>query len=84
MVPVRRFDPLSFKVPDSILSVFAIILSILVLVSQTRQRRPGTIHEKVEFEINIRVEEKFLKCSKCCTSLFYDRILTFFYTVFFK
>jgi len=55
------FDPSPFNVLDSILSVFAIILSVSVLISQNRQRRLEKVREEVEFEINIRAEEEITK-----------------------
>lgn len=58
---LRPFDPAPFAVLDTILSTFAIFLSISVLISQRRQRRTEKIREQVEFEVNIRAENEITK-----------------------
>lgn len=58
---VQPFDPSPFNILDTILSVFAIILSVSVLISQKRQRRLEKIREEVEFEVNIRAEKEITK-----------------------
>lgn len=57
----RRFDHAPFDVLDTILSIFAIVLSISVLISQKRQRHIEKIREEVEFEINVRAENEITK-----------------------
>ena len=52
----RPFDPAPFDMLDTVLSIFAIFLSMSVLISQRRQRRMEKIREQVEFEVNIRAE----------------------------
>jgi uncharacterized membrane protein len=44
-----------------IVSIFAIILSISVLISQNREGKRDTIRQQVEFEINIRAEREITK-----------------------
>jgi uncharacterized membrane protein len=58
---LRPFDPSPFNILDTILSVFAIVLSVSVLISQKRQRRLERIREQVEFEVNIRAEKEITK-----------------------
>ena len=58
---LRPFDPAPFNVLDTVLSVFALALTILVLISQKRQRRLEKIREQVEFEINVRAENEITK-----------------------
>ncbi len=55
------FDPYPFNVLDTLLSVFAVILSIAVLISQNRQRRQEKIRAQVEFEVNVRAEREITK-----------------------
>ncbi|HEX3386982.1 MAG TPA: DUF1003 domain-containing protein [Mucilaginibacter sp.] len=58
---VRAFDPYPFNGLDSVLSIFAIVLSVCVLISQNRQRKIEKIREQVEFEINIKAETEITK-----------------------
>jgi uncharacterized membrane protein len=58
---LRPFDPSPFDKLDTILSIFAIVLSVTVLISQKRQRRMEKIREEVEFEINVRAENEITK-----------------------
>jgi uncharacterized membrane protein len=58
---LRPFDPYPFNMLDMSLALFAIILSVSVLISQNRQRRIEKIREQVEFEINVRAEDEITK-----------------------
>lgn len=58
---LKPFDRKPFDVLDTVLSVFAIVLSISVLISQRRQRRMEQVREQVEFEVNIRAENEITK-----------------------
>ncbi len=58
---LRPFDLYPFSALDMVLSVFAVMLSISVLISQNRQRRMEKIRELVEFEVNIRAENEITK-----------------------
>src|SRR3569833_1097864 len=57
----KAFDPYPFTGLDSVLSIFAIVLSVCVLISQNRQRRIEKIREQVEFEIYIKAETEITK-----------------------
>lgn len=62
MIPgVKAFDPFPFSTLEMAVSVFAIILSISVLINQNRQGRIEKIREQVEFEINVRAESEITK-----------------------
>lgn len=41
-----------------VVSIFAIILSVAVLISQKRQTKLEKVSQQVEFEINVRAEEE--------------------------
>jgi uncharacterized membrane protein len=57
----KPFDPYPFQMLTMIVSIFAIILSISVLISQNREGKRDTIRQQVEFEINIRAEREITK-----------------------
>jgi len=58
---IAPFDKSPFNILDTILSVFAIVLSITVLISQKRQRRLEKVREQLEFEVNVRAETEITK-----------------------
>jgi len=58
---LKPFDPFPFPVLEMAVSLFAIILSVLVLINQNRQGRIETIRQQVEFEVNVRAEEEITK-----------------------
>lgn len=58
---LKPFDHLPFNILDTILSAFAIVLSMTVLISQKRQRKLEKIREEVEFEVNVRAEKEITK-----------------------
>jgi len=58
---VKPFDPFPFPVLDMIVSIFAIILSVSVLINQNRQGRIDKIKQQVEFEVNVRAENEITK-----------------------
>lgn len=55
------YDLFPFPVLEMIVSIFAIILSLSVLINQNRQGRIEKVKRQVEFEINIRAEEEITK-----------------------
>lgn len=57
----KTFDRYPFDGLDNALSIFAVILSIAVLISQNRQRRLEKIREQVEFKINVQAELEVTK-----------------------
>jgi uncharacterized membrane protein len=44
-----------------VVSIFAIILSVSVLISQNRQRRLEKVRQEVEFAVNVRSEAEITK-----------------------
>ena len=61
MLPLKPFDPFPFPILEMAVSLFAIILSVSVLINQNRQGRIETIRQQVEFEVNVRAEEEITK-----------------------
>jgi len=55
------FDGYPFSGLEMVVSVFAIFLSVTVLISQNRQRKLEKVREEVEFEINVRAEREITK-----------------------
>ncbi|HVW14043.1 MAG TPA: DUF1003 domain-containing protein [Mucilaginibacter sp.] len=58
---LKPFDPFPFNILSLSLSVFAIILTVMVLTAQNHQRRLEKIREQVEFEVNVRAEHEITK-----------------------
>ena len=59
--PLKPFDPFPFPILEMGVSIFAIILSVSVLINQNRQGRIEQISKQVEFEINVRAEHEITK-----------------------
>lgn len=57
----KPFDPFPFPVLEMTVSLFAIILSVSVLINQNRQGRIDKIKQQVEFEVNVRAENEITK-----------------------
>jgi uncharacterized membrane protein len=57
----KPFDPFPFPILGLMVSLFAIILSVSVLINQNRQGRIDEIKQQVEFEINVRAENEITK-----------------------
>ncbi len=57
----QRFDAAPFPILEMVVSVFAIILSVTVLINQNRQGQMDKIRQQVEFEVNVRAEEEITK-----------------------
>ena len=58
---LKPFDPFPFPILEMSVSIFAIILSVSVLINQNRQSRIETIRSQVEFEVNVRAEEEITR-----------------------
>jgi uncharacterized membrane protein len=58
---LRPIDKYPYNGLATVLAVFAIILSVTVLIGQNRQRRMEKIREQVEFEVNVRAESEITK-----------------------
>ncbi|WP_183579636.1 DUF1003 domain-containing protein [Mucilaginibacter sp. X5P1] len=57
----KPFDPFPFPVLEMTVSIFAIILSVSVLINQNRQGKIDKVSQQVEFEVNVRAEEEITK-----------------------
>ncbi len=55
------FDPFPFPILTMAVSMFAIILSITVLIGQNRQNKIEKIRQQLEFEVNVRAENEITK-----------------------
>lgn len=58
---LKPFDPFPFPILEMMVSIFAIILSVSVLINQNRQGRMEKIRQQVEFEVNVRAENEITK-----------------------
>ena len=58
---IKPFDPFPFPVLEMMVSIFAIILSVSVLINQNRQSRIEKTRQQVEFEVNVRAESEITK-----------------------
>ena len=58
---IKPFDHFPFPALEMVVSVFAIILSVSVLISQNRQGRIEKVRQQVEFEVNVRAENEITK-----------------------
>ncbi len=57
----KPFDPFPFPILQMMVSLFAIVLSVSVLINQNRQGRIEKIRSQVEFEVNVRAESEITK-----------------------
>lgn len=65
MVPgVRVFDPFPFNLLTMTVSLEAIVLAVLVLISQNRSTKIDELREEVEFQVNIISEREITKVIK--------------------
>jgi uncharacterized membrane protein len=58
---LKPFDPFPFPTLVMAVSLFAIVLSISVLINQNRQGRIEKIRKQVEFEVNVLAESEVTK-----------------------
>lgn len=58
---VSPFDLYPFNFLTMVVSLEAIFLSIIVLISQNKQSKIAEMREKIDFEINVRAEEEITK-----------------------
>lgn len=58
---LKPFDPFPFPILQMGVSLFAVILSVSVLINQNRQGHVEKIRQQVEFEVNVRAEEEITK-----------------------
>lgn len=58
---VSQIDPFPFNFLTMAVSLEAIFLSIIVLISQNRQGRIADLRQQIDFELNVRTEEEITK-----------------------
>jgi uncharacterized membrane protein len=58
---LKPFDPFPFSTLEMAVSIFAIVLSVSVLINQNRQGRIEKIRQQVEFEVNVRAEHEITR-----------------------
>ena len=63
------FDPYPFNLLMTLVSLFAIFLSIIVLISQNRQGRIADIRQQIDLEINVRTEQEVTKILELLDSI---------------
>jgi uncharacterized membrane protein len=62
LVPaLKPFDAFPFPILEMLVSLFAVILSVSVLINQNRQGKMEKLQQQVEFEVNVRAEEEITK-----------------------
>ena len=61
LMGLKPFDPFPCPILELSVSIFAIILSVSVLINQNRQGHMDKIRQQVEFEVNVRAEEEITK-----------------------
>lgn len=61
IAPLKPFDAFPFPLLEMVVALFAIILSVSVLINQNRQGRMEKIRQQIEFEINVRAEDEITK-----------------------
>lgn len=55
------FDPFPFNLITTIVSLEAIFLSVIVLITQNRQSKIADMRQKMDFEIDVRAENEITK-----------------------
>ncbi|MDQ2719407.1 MAG: DUF1003 domain-containing protein [Bacteroidota bacterium] len=58
---LKPFDPYPFPMLTMIVSLFAIILTVAVLISQNREGRMNSLRQQIEFEVNVHAENEITK-----------------------
>ena len=58
---LHAFDPFPFGFLTMIVSLEAIFLSVIVLISQNRAGEISDVRQKLDFEVNIRAEEEITR-----------------------
>ena len=66
---VAAFDPFPFGLLTMVVSLEAIFLAIIVLISQNREARVAELREEVDLQINTIAEAEVLKSIKMLTLL---------------
>lgn len=61
---IPAFDPFPFNFLTMFVSLEAIVLSVVVLISQNKESRIADLREELDFEINLRAEKEITRIIK--------------------
>lgn len=64
------FDPFPFVLLTTIVSLEAIILAIMVLISQNRQSKIADLRQEIDMQVNLVTEEEITKLLKLVAGLY--------------
>ena len=67
---LKSFDPFPFVLLTTIVSLEAIILAILVLVSQNRQSKIADLRQEIDMQVNLVTEEEITNLLKLVAGLY--------------
>ncbi len=63
------FDPFPFILLTMVVSLEAIFLSVIVLITQNRQSKIADLRQKMDFEIDVRAEDEITKILQLLSEL---------------
>jgi uncharacterized membrane protein len=66
----ESFDPFPYVLLTTIVSLEAIILAILVLISQNRQSKIADLRQEIDMQVNLATEEEITKLLKLVAGLY--------------
>jgi uncharacterized membrane protein len=66
----QSFDPFPFVLLTTIVSLEAIILAIMVLISQNRQSKIADLRQEIDMQVNLVTEEEITKLLKLVAGLY--------------
>lgn len=66
----QSFDPFPFVLLTTIVSLEAIILAIMVLISQNRQSKIADLRQEIDMQVNLATEEEITKLLKLVAGLY--------------
>ena len=61
---IPAFDPFPFNFLTMFVSLEAIVLSVVVLISQNKESKIADLREELDFEINVRAEKEITRIIK--------------------
>jgi uncharacterized membrane protein len=66
----KPFDPFPYDLLTTIVSLEAIILAILVLISQNRQSKIADLRQEIDMQVNLVTEEEITKLLRLVAGLY--------------
>lgn len=70
---ITAFDPFPFGLLTMIVSLEAIILAIIVLISQNREENIANLREEIDLQVNIITEQEITKVLQLLTLLLKEK-----------